>query len=116
MTMASEFPRGWVATNEGNGVIATVTIPASPGVQHVLDSFYARLETGGVTFSPNVLLASGAFVVQLATLIVPPAADAVDTDSDLVSMAVPPGAVLSVTFSSGGAGIVEFLRITGHDI
>lgn len=114
--MTSNFPRGWSQTNLGSGVLSVITLPAVAGIVHVLDSFYARIETGGTAFTPNVTFVSGGLTVQLATLDVPAVSGSVDSDSGDFQIAGVLGAALQVTFSSTAAGIVEFLRITGHDI
>lgn len=111
----TDFPRGWTLSNENTGAAATITVPATPGVVHVLDNFTARAlnqSAGLVVLRVNVT----APAIELTALF-PPATTGTDADSESgLDIATAPGAALTVAFTTGPASVTEFLLIQGHDI
>ena len=117
----SDFPRGWTLTAFGVGAAATITVPAIPGVVHVLDSFSAKLtNNGGAAVGDPVQLSSSDGVYssfQIGQLLISATAESVDTDSasDL-DLPAGPGASLTITIPNPGVSNQVFLRVQGHDI
>lgn len=118
----SDFPRGWTLNNfhAGDGVAASITVAATPGVVHVLDSFVAKMtnnSTAGATAS-NITVVTAAGTVLTTSVIV--AGAAVGTDESSFSgldIASSVGGTIVVSFSAvAAAGITEILTIQGHDI
>ena len=115
----SEFPRGWLLTMQaGGGALASITVPAVPGVVHVLDSFsavYTCSAATGTASANNVQITGGPLLALLAL-----PGGAVGSDSgggSGLDYATAPGAALTVAFAGASPGsFFEFLTIQGHDI
>lgn len=117
----SDFPRGWTFNSAvGAGSAAGITVPATPGVVHVLDAIFARLINAGTGASAavNVTATIGAVTVVNTQLVVPATVVAADEFSlSGLDLATAPGGSLVVTFSiAAPAGYAEVLIIQGHDI
>lgn len=117
-----DFARGWTLSSiAGAGAAASITVPATPGVVHILDSLLARLISaaagaGGGATQLQVVTDPG---VVLATDLGPLVAGA---GNDSISLSG-----LDIAASAGSSLIVRFtvvvpaafeqdLVIQGHDI
>jgi hypothetical protein len=117
----SDFPRGWTLTVDLVGA-ASITVPAIPGVSHVLDAFFAQLGTnaGGGALQVQLSSSDGTFNNMVIGHPILPAAAAGSFESASASgsdlgLAAGPGASLTV-FMGAIAGVTETLVIQGHDI
>lgn len=116
-----DFPRGWTLNNVqlATGSAAQVTVAATPGVVHVLDSVRAKLADinagpGLLTFLIQVLTAAGT-VEQAIIAAQIPGADEVDLTS--LEIASAPGGSIVVAFNGAtSAGVFQEITIQGHDI
>jgi hypothetical protein len=118
----SDFPRGW--TLAVDQAIASITVPAIPGVAHVLDSVSAKMNSTNAAVGGALVTLSSSdgtynnFVLghlQTAGVAAPGSESDSLSGSDL-NLAAGPGASLTIAFSGGGPGIGETLVIQGHDI
>jgi hypothetical protein len=116
----SAFPRGWAFSVRTAGVLASITVAATAGVVHVLDSVDAKMFNGsGAQVGLLVQLNSsdGVFAgFQLAELeaVTPNGTDEISLSN--LDLAAGPGASLTVTYNGGIALVNENLLIQGHDI
>jgi hypothetical protein len=123
----SEFPRGWTISNYNSGTasVATITVPASPGVVHVLDSFNAKLvnsdtaaahqTTVFVSSSDGVLAAFLLALLSTGTAVGgAPVSD--ESSASGLDLATGPGASMTIAFQSSAASLFQYLLVQGHDI
>jgi hypothetical protein len=123
----SDFPRGWIANSVTGttGVAASVTIPARPGVVHVLDSLFFKLTvfnfTGSTIVSWQVL--AGGVQVLLGMLSTPATGAGTGAGVDTASLSgldivTPVNSTIVAQFTGAvpGAGVYEEVIIQGHDI
>lgn len=121
-----DFPRGWTLSSApAPPAAASITIPALPGIVHVLDGFTAKLFNSNTSFGANnhVLLSSSdgafsSFVLALLATAQPAAATSYQLDSASESglgLAAGPGASLTISFDGGAASFYEFLLVHGYD-
>jgi hypothetical protein len=116
----AEFPRGWLfSVNVGMGSTASLTVPATVGVVHVLDAFQALLfaqAAAAAAAAATINITAPALVIGLLGF----NGGAVGADSASASgmdIATAPGAALTVSFSvAAPANYQHFLMIQGHDI
>lgn len=117
----SGFPRGWtLSTQAGGGFGATITVPAAPGIVHVLDSLFARIiNTGtGASFIPAVRVTTSLGVV-LSQLLVCAATIVTSDEVSFSGLDIPSsaGGTIVIDFNAVGlAGYFETLVVQGHDI
>lgn len=112
----TDFPRGFTLSKlvGGGAPAASITVPATPGISHILDTFTARLIStlpGGA--GPVDVTASGLVLTELYL-----AAAGVDQDGG-TGLGIPSGVglALTVTFSAVTiAGVDQFLLIQGYEI
>jgi hypothetical protein len=114
-----EFPRGWILNNQvGPGSTASVTVPASPGVVHILDAIFARMQntTGGVEQTVNIQVTTLATVLQVE-LIMAATIGSDDVALSGLNIASASGGILTVNFSAVTvAGYMQSITAQGHDI
>lgn len=119
MAAVDEFPRGWTLTAD-SGSPSTITIPAIPGVAHVLDSIDARLVyTGATTGGELIQLSSsgGTYTGLILGRLFCGAANTADEFAATgLDLAASPGESLTVAFGGHVAGEAQFLMAQGHDI
>lgn len=121
MAANDTFPRGWTASAAGLAGPASITIPASPGVAHVLDAFTAAAYAiaGAAVTGPLINLNSsdGVYVNFPLGFIFLGTAPTNDSGSgSSLGLAANPGASITVSFSTWEASTFELLTIQGHDI
>lgn len=118
----TDFPRGWTlnTVQKGTGVAPTITVPATAGVVHVLDSLAARIinNSAGALYVPTVSVVIAAVnVLQDIMVLAATQAGADTTSFSGLELATAPGGSLIVSFDTGpGAGLSATLTIQGHDI
>jgi hypothetical protein len=114
----SDFPRGWIQSNAAVGSTVTVTAPALPGVVHVLDSVWAKIDASGTAGPLNVnASSSGGSVSQfLGRVFIGTAGGTDEFSLSGLDLAAGPGESLTVAFNGSGAGVGEALVAQGHDI
>jgi hypothetical protein len=119
----SEFPRGWTLTSATTaGAAATITVPAVPGVVHVLDSLQASLVAVAAAAAGSfiwVTVSWGGFAPIYLTLLASNGG-AIGNESASLSgldIATAPATALTVAFNApAAANYNEVLLIQGHDI
>lgn len=118
----SDFPRGWFLTtgSVAAGLTPSITVPATAGVVHVLDAYYATL----------VSFAAAAAATAPQIQITAPAIGAVDSlafnggavgrdsvSGSNVDIATAPGAALTISLTAAvPANYLALITIQGHDI
>lgn len=121
---ADGFPDGWTLAFTSGGGVASITVPAAPGVAHVLDSFQAKAVSFDTTFAHSfniqVTSSDGVLNTSVAFVSVNAAASAQVGTSDSASasglnLAAGPGASVTITFGASATSVTEFLLIQGHD-
>lgn len=118
---ASEFPRGWTISSDNGGAVGatSITVPAVPGIVHVLDSFDAKMfnATAAVVGALITLTSSDGIFAAFPLGRLDAAAGGTDSASGSgLGLAAGPGASLTIAYSNGVSGVAEFLVIQGHDI
>lgn len=118
----TDFPRGWTLSNVANaGSAATITVPATAGVVHVLDSLTATLvafaAAAGAT-APQIAINTGGGNVIFGAVAFNGGATGRDEESlSGLDLATAPGGALTVAFSAvAPANYFQVLVIQGHDI
>lgn len=114
MAANDELPRGWVLSQTFLTPAApTITLPALPGIAHVLDEIDFTVETGTAQAIAITENSSGAAVGRI--VVAPPASSIAESSwSGPASGAA--GAALTVTGAALAAGNSALLTIRGHDI
>jgi hypothetical protein len=119
----SDFPRGWFLSNDQNasGAAASVVVPATAGVVHVLDSFVLKLWNGSaaaVTVQVQLSSSDGAFsALGLGRASAGPSNAGDSTAGSGLDLAAGPGASLTVAVNNpAGTGVIQNLVVQGHDI
>jgi hypothetical protein len=123
----TDFPRGWTLQAYAvNGASPSITVPATPGVVHVLDSYSAKLmnaSTAAGTLSTLLLNSSdGAFSGYVLGIIGASQVTSGSVDVDTAggsSLDLAAGAGASLTIAFGAISLTnssEWLLIQGHDI
>jgi hypothetical protein len=116
----SDFPRGWTFSARTAGTAASITVPAIPGVIHVLDSVNAKIFNGsGGQAGLLVTLTSSdgifaAFLLGELEAVTPNGTDEISLST--LDLAAGAGASLTVAYNGGIALVNENLLIQGHDI
>lgn len=118
--MASELPRGATINNTqlGTGTAAQVTIPAAPGITHVLTSIRAKLADlnagpGELTFFVQIVI-TGATTINLLIAAGIPGSDEVDFTCEIPA---PAGGVITVAFNGAtAANVYQEVTAQWHDI
>jgi hypothetical protein len=118
----TDFPRGWIFSNvQSVGATASVTVPATAGVVHVLDSIDAVVVSAAaaaVGVVLQVFVTSPAPTLLLGVL----ALNGGQVQRDEISLssldiATAAGGALTVTFNAASpANYNEFVLIQGHDV
>jgi hypothetical protein len=115
----SDFPRGWTFSNVTiNPNTTSITVPAIPGVVHVLDSFTATT-VGSVAVGQTITLASsdGVFAGFILALLSQVAGGTADASVSGLDLAAGPGASLTIAYGAvTNAGNENLLIVQGHDI
>ena len=109
----TEFPRGWAqVSNAPAFALASITIPAVPGVVHVLDQLTLRAtNTTATLYGPTVTV--GAITFQLFAF--PNSTDELAMSG--LDLASPPGAALVIAFAAvASSGTAHTIQAQGHDI
>lgn len=118
----TDFPRGWTLQSiVGPAATASIIVPATAGVVHVLDSLAASFiasAAAAVAAVAFVQINTGAGLLTYMELV--SNGGVVSRDSDSLSgldLATAPGAALTVTFSGAApANYAQLIVIQGHDI
>lgn len=123
MPADDQLPAGWTYSAAVGAVQNTLTVPATPGVTHVLDSFTAKAFSSGaaLTYQEAVQLVSPgiyatAFILGYLFFVATAAAGGIDeTNQTLINQMGAAGEQIQV-FIPGAANVITFLLIQGHDI
>jgi hypothetical protein len=113
------IPRGWDFALVTNGAIATIIVPAAPGISHVLTGVFAELLNTSTTVA--ALLGVGPQTTLQATQYLNAAAASASAGNGEAAwswtgeLAFPVGAALIYGFSGTAAGLTEVLEIQGYD-
>lgn len=117
----TDFPRGWTLNNfAAAGTAASITIAATAGVVHVLDSIDAKLVgvAPAAIFGPFVKIIVAAVTIVQWQLLIPsgtPGTDALSFSG--LDIASAPGGTIQVTFDTvAAASTNEMIVAQGHDI
>lgn len=120
MAANDEFPRGWVRNTiqSASGVAPVITVPAIPGIGHVLTDVFIKWTNFNVAVAGQhvwTVNVSGVIVNGLLAL----TANLEATDSITlagIKMATPTGGAIAITTDAPAAG--QFVEITaqGYDI
>lgn len=110
------------SANPASGVLATITLPAIPGVAHVLESLKARFininQAGSV--GTTIRVSTGGTVVwTYPTFVTGAGANiiAIDDVEALINLTCPVGLDLKVEFGAApAANYQQAISITGRDI
>jgi hypothetical protein len=117
----SGFPRNWTLTTAvSSPSTPNLSLPATDGIVHVLDSFYTRIYAAGTAGGGQLVAVQcvGAVTTTIGELVIGANAytgdDQTGTALDLASS---PGGTLVVQWTAPlGANYGGFLVIQGHDI
>lgn len=122
----AEFPRGWTFTSYvGPSQLASITIPGSTGVVHVLDEIDATIAATTAAAAGYAVgvqaavpgLSGGAY---LTYLLLADAGGAIASSSNSLAgmgLAGPPGGAITVQFAIAAApGYQQLLVLKGYDL
>jgi lipoprotein signal peptidase len=114
----SDFPRGWtVAGSFGAAATPNVTQAATPGVAHVLDSFFTSIIVGAAVALPVVQVAISGISVSAFDQLVPIANSKDSTSFSGLSLASIVGGAIGVQWDRAvPTGGLAYIVIQGHDI
>lgn len=115
--MPTDFPRGWLQSNQAAGAgTASLTLPATPNVAHVLDQLQLRLlNNTAAAIAVNVTITAGTFVITVTLYAAATSQDSLSlTGLDLTAGA---GQALTIAFGSAAiANVWQTIIAQGHDI
>lgn len=110
----TEFPRGWIITTDVIAGTVSITVPAAPGVTHILDEFNAKLTVSAAGAATGITVNVDGVPYARLQAQVSAQDEASVSGMDYSSVF---GAALTVAFSAVlGAGVAGTLTIQGHDI
>jgi hypothetical protein len=113
------IPRGWDFAVITNGAIATIIVPAAPGISHVLTGVFAQMLNTSTTVTASLAVGPST-VVQASQYLNAAEASASAGSGEATwswtgELAFPVGAALIYGFSGTAAGLTEVLEIQGYD-
>lgn len=117
------FPRGGSKNVQvGSGTAASFTIPACPGIIHVLDAFFAKVlaGVGGAAFEGTITLTSslGTYsAYPLGTIFATGVSTSDSSDDPNVNLTSLPGEAMTIAFNgTTPSGDNQLLGVKWHDI
>jgi|SRR5215469_16087329 len=120
MAANDEFPRGLPqAVSEPTNVQAVLTWPASPGIAWVLTEMSASADAIGETLNEQTTITASAGAGSLPLARIGLAVDTNQQQNDASwsgQWVGPPGAALTVQFSTGFSGAQQFLSASAYPV
>jgi len=112
-----DFPRDWdLIVPLTVSAVASITVPAIPGVAHVLTAVNAAIVNNAAHAGIALLVtANGLYLPSLVLAV--PGVSAVESASGAWTgtLATAPGGALTVALNGSQANLYEFLELQGYD-
>jgi hypothetical protein len=115
--MSTGMPRGWTyATTSTAGITASITVPAIPGVAHVLTGANASML--GSPTHPAVASALIINGIGYGSMLLPGVSGSYETDSYAWSgeLLIPVNTSLIVTIQYSNTNVTQTLDLAGYDL
>jgi hypothetical protein len=115
MAANDDLPRGWQYGSGGAVAAPSITVPATPGVSHVLDAVSATMLAGAAVgpFNVTVTSSGGTYNGEAVGVLYTSDAGTDGASPSGLNMACMAGESLTVACASGGTDV--YLQIQGHD-